>query len=201
MVLNQDPWRKLSAAKEVSTPFTLHSNTGNTGYNKITGLQDINITSASTGSNHSEISRAMEKISETYQLLAQQQMAQQKALQALLYHQEQTSEVQEASQRIQNQALMALTKATQQRGFDPLFNKIAKYDRKDPEKCHYWLNQVRVACMESGSARCLSLVSAVSGPFTSRLAVCISFSWFSRSEVCAFVLGNICERCARRDLC
>ena len=50
-------------------------------------------------------------------------------------------------------------------------------------------------------ARCLSLVSAVSGPFTSRLAVCISFSWFSRSEVCAFVLGNICGRSARRDLC
>ena len=45
---------------------------------------------------------------------------------------------------------MALTKATQQRGFDPLFNKIAKYDGKDPEKCHYWLNQVGVACMESG---------------------------------------------------
>ena len=33
------------------------------------------------------------------------------------------------------------------------------------------------------------LVSAVSGPFTSRLAVCICFSWFSRSEVCAFVWG------------
>ena len=45
---------------------------------------------------------------------------------------------------------MALIKATQQRGFDPLFNKIAKYDRKYPEKCHYWLNQVRLACMESG---------------------------------------------------
>ena len=104
----------------------------------------------STGSNHLEISRAMEKISETNQLLAQQQMAQQKALQALLYHQEQTSEVQEASERIQSQALMALTEATQQRGFDPLFNKIAKYDGKDPEKCHHWLNQVRVSCMESG---------------------------------------------------
>ena len=50
-------------------------------------------------------------------------------------------------------------------------------------------------------ARCLLLVSAVSEPFTSRLAVCICFSWFSRSEVCAFVLGNICERSARRDLC
>ena len=92
----------------------------------------------------------MEKILETNQLLAQQQMAQQKTLQALLYHQEQTSEVQEALQRIQSQALMALTKATQPRGFDPLFNKIAKYDGKDPEKCHYWLNQVWVSCMESG---------------------------------------------------
>ena len=92
----------------------------------------------------------MEKISETNQLLAQQQMAQQNALQALLYHQEKSSEVQEASQKTQSQALMALTEATQQRGFDPLFNKIAKYDRKDPEKCHYWLNQVSIVCMESG---------------------------------------------------
>ena len=50
-------------------------------------------------------------------------------------------------------------------------------------------------------ARSFLLVSAVSGPFTSRLAVCICFSWFSHSEVCAFVLGNICERFARRDLC
>ena len=148
--LNQDPWRKLSAAKEVPTPFTLYSNIENTGYNKPTGSQDTNLMSASRGSNHLEISRAMEKISETNQLLAQQQMVQQKTLQALLYRQEQTSEVQEALQRIQSQALMALTEATQQRGFDPLFNKIAKYDGKDPEKCHYWLNQVWVACMESG---------------------------------------------------
>ena len=100
----------------------------------------------------------MEKILETNQLLTQQQMAQQKTLQALLYHQEQTSKVQEASQRIQSHALMALTKATQQRGFNPLFNKIAKYDRTDPEKCHYWLNQVRVACMESGRNFCQSLM-------------------------------------------
>ena len=114
--------------------------------------------SVSTGSNHSEISKAMEKISEMNQLLAQQQMAQQKTLQALLYHQEQTSKVQKASQRIQSQALMALTEATQQRGFDPLFNKIAKYDGKDPEKCHYWLNQVWVACMESSRNFCQSLM-------------------------------------------
>ena len=148
-VLNQSPRKKLSTVKEVPTPFTLYNNIENTGYNKPTGSQDTNLTSASTGSNHSEISRAMEKISETNQLLAQQ-MAQQKTLQALLYHQEQTSEVQKASQRIQSQALMALAEATQQRGFDPIFNKITKYDGKDLEKCHYWLNQVWVACMESG---------------------------------------------------
>ena len=58
------------------------------------------MTNVSTGSNTSEISRAMGKISETNQLLAQQQMVQQKALQALLHHQEQSSEAQEASQRI-----------------------------------------------------------------------------------------------------
>ena len=109
---------------------------------------------ASTDSNNTEISRAMEKISETNQLLAQQQMAQQRVLQALLYCQEQSSEVQEASQRIQSQALMALTEATQQRGFNPLFNKITKYDTKDPEKCHYWLNQVSVSCLESGRNFC-----------------------------------------------
>ena len=72
--------------------------------------------SASTGSNHLEISRAMEKISETNQLLAQQQMAQQKTLQALLYHQEQTSKVQEASQRIQSQVLMAPYRSNSTKG-------------------------------------------------------------------------------------
>ena len=77
-------------------------------------------------------------------------MVQQRALQALLHHQEQSSEAQEASQRIQSQALVALTEVAQQRGFDLLFNKIAKYNGKDPEKCHYWLNQVSMAHMESG---------------------------------------------------
>ena len=135
----QDPWRKSSTAKEASNQSTLYSSTENAGHNKLTGLQDINIMLLSAGSNNSEISRAMGKISETNQLLAQQQMTQQNALQALLNYQK-SSEVQEASQKIQSQALMALTEATQQRGFDPLFNKIAKYDGKDPEKCHYWLN-------------------------------------------------------------
>ena len=55
----------------------------------------------------------MEKISETNQLLAQQQMVYQRVLQALLHHQEQSSEVQEASQRIQSQALVALTEVAQ----------------------------------------------------------------------------------------
>ena len=49
-------------------------------------------------------------------------------------------------------------------------------------------------------ANCFLLVSAVSGPFTSFL-VLHTISWFSCSEVCAFVLGNICERFALRDLC
>ena len=56
--------------------------------NKPLKLQDQNVTNVSTGSNTSEISRAMEKISETNQLLAQQQMVQQRALQALLHCQE-----------------------------------------------------------------------------------------------------------------
>ena len=43
-----------------------------------------------------------------------------------------------------------MTEVAQQRGFDLLFNKIVKYNGKDPEKCHYWLNQVSMACMESG---------------------------------------------------
>ena len=48
----------------------------------------------------------------------------------------------------------------------------------------------------------LFLVFAVPGSFTSfSLLFAYVFSWFPRSEVCAFVLGNICERFARRDLC
>ena len=66
----------------------------------------------------------MEKISETNQLLGQQQMVQQRALQALLHCQEQSSEVQEASQKIRSQALVALTEVAQQRGFDLLFNNV-----------------------------------------------------------------------------
>ena len=81
---NQYKWRKLFTAKETLDQFTLYSSTENAGHNKPAGLRDVNIT-ASAGSNNVEISRAMEKISETNQLLAQQQMAQQRVLQALLY--------------------------------------------------------------------------------------------------------------------
>ena len=143
-------WNQPQLGKENTHQFNIYKDARVLEGNKTSKLQDQNVTNVSAGSNTSEISRAMEKISETSQLLAQQQIVQQRALQALLHHQEQSSEVQEASQRIQSQALVALTKIAQQRGFDPLFNKIAKYNRKDPEKCHYWLNQVSMACMESG---------------------------------------------------
>ena len=143
-------WNQLQLGRENTHKFKIYEDARVLEGNKPSKLQDQNVTNVSTGSNTSEISRAMEKISETNQLLAQQQMVQQKALQALLHCQEQSSEAQEASQRIHIEALVALTEVAQQRGFDPLFNKIAKYNGKDPEKCHYWLNQVSMACMESG---------------------------------------------------
>ena len=54
----------------------------------------------------------MDKISETNQLMAQQQIARQRVLQALLLHQEQSNENQEIAHRVQTQALRALTDAT-----------------------------------------------------------------------------------------
>ena len=143
-------WNQPQLGRENTHKFNIHEYARVLEGNKPSKLQDQNVTNVLTGSNTSEISRAMKKISETNQLLAQQQMVQQRALQALLHHQEQSSEAQEVSQRIQSQALVALTEVEQQRGFDLLFNKIAKYNGKDPEKCHYWLNQVSMACMESG---------------------------------------------------
>ena len=55
-------------------------------------LQDANMTTASVNLNSSEISRAIGKISETNKLMVQQQRTQQRALQALLLHQEQSNE-------------------------------------------------------------------------------------------------------------
>ena len=46
--------------------------------------------------------------------------------------------------------MRALRDTTEQRGFDSLFNRITKFDSKDLKKCHFWLNQVHVACRESG---------------------------------------------------
>ena len=46
--------------------------------------------------------------------------------------------------------MRALTDATEQRGFDALFSKITKFDGKDAQQCHSWLNQVHVTCQESG---------------------------------------------------
>ena len=31
-----------------------------------------------------------------------------------------------------------------------MFDRITKYNGKDPKKCHFWLNQVGTACLESG---------------------------------------------------
>ena len=53
-------------------------------HNKSTRIQEAKISTALITSNSSEISRAREKISETNHLMAQQQIAQQRALQALL---------------------------------------------------------------------------------------------------------------------
>ena len=47
--------------------------------------------------------------------MAQQQITQQRALQVLLLCQEQSNETQEATQRVQTQALRALADATEQR--------------------------------------------------------------------------------------
>ena len=35
-------------------------------------------------------------------------------------------------------------------GFDAMFDRITKYDGKDPEKCHFWLNQFGTVYLESG---------------------------------------------------
>ena len=109
-------------------------------------LQDMNASTASVNSNSSEISRAIE----TNHLMAQQQMAQQSMLQALLLQHEQSNETQEIAQRVQTQTIRALTDTTEQRGFNALFSRMTKYDGKDPQKCHFWLNQVHVVCLESG---------------------------------------------------
>ena len=150
LVLNQHQWKQKEIKREAMSRLALYREFGNQVHQKSVRLQDANIRSASVNSNSLEISRAMEKITETNQLMVQQQTEQQRALQALLMCQEHLNENQEITQGFQAQALRALTDVTEQRGFDSLFNRITKFDGKDPKKCHFWLNQVHVACMESG---------------------------------------------------
>ena len=136
--------------KESRDKLTSYGQIGDQKHNKSTRIQEVNISAALITSNSSEISRAMEKICETNHLMAQQQITQQRALQALFLQQEQSNENQGITQRVETQALRTLTDATEQRGFDALFSRITKFDGKDPQKCHSWLNQVHVACQESG---------------------------------------------------
>ena len=150
LVLNQHHWKQKEIKREVMSRLALYEEFGNQVHQKSVGLQDANITSALVNSNSSEISRVMEKIMETNQLMVQQQAKQQRALQVPLMCQEQSNENQEITQRVQAQALRALIDATEQRRFVSLFNRITKFVDKDPKKCHFWLNQVHVACMESG---------------------------------------------------
>ena len=147
---NQYQWSQHVREKGATDRLASYGEFKNQGYDKSTRLQDGNVTTASVNSNSSEISRGMEKISEKNQLMAQKQITQQRVLQALLLHQEQSNETLEAAQRVQIQALRAPADATEQRGFDALFNRITKFDGKDPQKCHFWLNQVHVVCLESG---------------------------------------------------
>ena len=66
--------------KDITDRSTRHGRVGSQENSKLTRLPDINASTASVNSNSSEISRAIEK----NHLMAQQQMAQQRMLQALL---------------------------------------------------------------------------------------------------------------------
>ena len=146
---NQHQRAQQTVERESTDKLTSYGQIEDQKHDKSTRIQEANTSTALITSNSSEISRAMEKISETNHLMVQQQIAQQRALQALLLHQEQSNENQEIAQRVQTQALRALTDATEQRGFDALFSRITKFDGKDTQQCHSWLNQVHVVCEES----------------------------------------------------
>ena len=147
---NQHQRAQQTVERESTDKLTSYGQIKDQNHNKSTRIKEANISTALITSNSTEISKAMEKISETNHLMAQQQIGQQRALQALLLHQEQSNENQEIAQRVQTQALRALTDAREQKGFDTLFSRITKFDGKDPQQCHSWLNQVHVVCQESG---------------------------------------------------
>ena len=66
---------------------------------------------STTSSNALELSKAMEKLSETNHLMAQNQVTEQRTLKALLNQQEHAYESMEVSQRIHHQAIRALMDA------------------------------------------------------------------------------------------
>ena len=76
-VPNQYQWSQQVMGKGVTDRLTSYGEFKNQGYDKPTTLQDGNVTTASVNSNSLEISRAIEKISETNQLMVQQQIMQQ----------------------------------------------------------------------------------------------------------------------------
>ena len=98
---NQHQRAQQTVEKESTDKLTSYGQIRDQKHNKSTRIQEANISTASITSNSSEISRAMEKISETNHLIAQQQIAQQRVLQALLLQQEQSNENQEIVQRVQ----------------------------------------------------------------------------------------------------
>ena len=80
---NQLQRAQQTVEKESTDKLTLYGQIRDQKHNKSTRIQEANISTASITSNSSEIFRAME-ISETNHLMAQQQIEQQRALQALL---------------------------------------------------------------------------------------------------------------------
>ena len=92
---NQHERAQQTVERESTDKLTSYGQIEDQKHNKSTRIQEANISTALITSNSSEISRAMVKISETNQLMAQQQIAPQRALQALLLHQEQSKENQE----------------------------------------------------------------------------------------------------------
>ena len=86
---NQYQWNQQRIEKEAMNGLASGGMMENSRYNKPMALYDQNVTRMSENLNNSEISRAMEKVAETNQLMAQQQMTQQRALQASLLCQEQ----------------------------------------------------------------------------------------------------------------
>ena len=81
---NQHQRPQQTVERESTDKLTSYGQIKDQKHNKSTRIQEANISTTLITLNSSEISRAMEKISETNHLMAQQQIAQQRVLQALL---------------------------------------------------------------------------------------------------------------------